>query len=119
MELLDAFYAHNYLIDPNADTGTTPLSRLQIPLYAVGGLNDRLVPIHGLFNGLHHIPTTTPIRLSLFEAGHLRCFLPGRAIKGHQGNWNGESLESWLTHTPSIRTSGWISDWHHWTQTLP
>lgn len=117
LELLDAFYAHNHLVAPSDEGGNSPLSRLRIPLYAVGGLSDRLVAIHGLFNGLHQCSPSLPVRLSLFEAGHLRCFLPGKSMKGYQGAWQGESIEHWLKQTPSkTQSSGWMEDWNQWIQ---
>ncbi len=115
LELLDAFYLKNLLISPTANSSRSPLNRLTIPLYAVAGLNDRLAPVHSLFKGLHHCSKDLPIRLSIFESGHLRCFLPNTKIRGYQGNWQGESIEKWLSQAPSsLDSSSWVEDWNEW-----
>ncbi|MES2205726.1 MAG: hypothetical protein V4525_02890 [Pseudomonadota bacterium] len=115
LELLEAFYIKNILINPTPSKSCSPLKRLNIPLYAVAGLNDRLAPIHSLFNGLHHCPKDLPIRLSIFESGHLKCFLPNTKIRGYQDNWHGESTKKWLSKAPAPHAStSWVDDWNHW-----
>jgi polyhydroxyalkanoate synthase subunit PhaC len=113
-ELLEALCAQNVLLNPRAPGIASPLSQWNVPLYVVAGLKDRLVPVHGLFNGLHHCASTLPIRISLMESGHLRCFLPGRDISGYQGDWQGESEEQWQTTQPLSDELDWMADWGAW-----
>lgn len=114
-ELLDAFYSHHTLLIPS--NGYPRLSEFDTPLYIVNGLDDKLIPIEGVFSGLHYFPPHSAIRLVLSEAGHLRCFLPKKPAKTLIGNWAGESKEKWMrNHSTQASECYWLDDWHLWRQ---
>jgi poly(3-hydroxyalkanoate) synthetase len=118
LELLEAFYHKNSLLDVN--NGQTALRNFDIPVYIVNGLNDKLIPIHSVFNGLHHFPLKHPIRLALSDTGHLRCFLP--KDNTHQtffGNWQGESKNKWMHQNSHSSSQHWLDDWNIWRFQIP